>query len=83
MKKGIGRITGDKSDFASDNLSDTIATEYDDEDSVFEDTLSQSGISQTPNAQTLLTGQDAMTTPPHRRNRQTDHPLSVRIVTSS
>ena len=75
MKKGIGRIAGDQSDAASNNLSDTVATEYVDEDSVFEDTFSQSGISQTSYAQTLLNGRDAMKIPPPPKESANESPF--------
>ena len=64
LKQGINRILPDQPDTVSTKLSETIVTEYDEICSAFEDTASNSGVSQTSYAQTLLQGQDAMTIPP-------------------
>ncbi|PGH21540.1 hypothetical protein AJ80_03099 [Polytolypa hystricis UAMH7299] len=65
LQKGTDRVLADQPDTVSTTLSETVATEFEEKSCpVLGDTGSDSGMTQTSYAETLLTGQAAMSIPP-------------------
>jgi hypothetical protein len=64
LGKGLGQAIEDQSDAVSTNISDTVATSFIEKPTTHVEFDSQSFISQTSYAQTLLSGEEGMVLPP-------------------
>ena len=79
LSQGINRIhaagTQESHDRESTILSETVATEYKEPNIQFDETGSQSGVSQTSYAPTLLEGGHAITVPPPPKEAANEQPF--------
>lgn len=64
LGKGLAQAIEDQSDAVSTNISDTVATSFVGQSTTHVESDSQSFVSQTSYAQTLLNGEDGMIVPP-------------------
>ncbi|KAK5465082.1 hypothetical protein LTS15_001645 [Exophiala xenobiotica] len=75
LGKGIEHIVDEKKDALSSRLSDTIATGFEESHIRFDDTASNSGVSQTSYASSIWEGSDKFTVPPPPRESADEEPF--------
>jgi hypothetical protein len=75
LGKGIENIIDEKTDALSSQLSNTIATGFEEFNIRFDDTASNSGVSQTSYAPSIWEGSDKLTVPPPPRESADEEPF--------